>query len=84
VLNLSPAVADELSYTGGVKGVIVSAVADGSNASEIFAKGDLIVSVNGTAIDSTERLASVAAASARTWDLTTKRGGRTMRQRLSG
>ncbi len=84
VLNLSPAVADELSYEGDAKGVIVSDVADGTNASEAgFAKGDLIVSVNGTAIDSTERLAGVAGAAGRSWDLTIKRDGHTIRQRLS-
>ena len=85
VLNLSPAVADELSYPEASKGVVVSDVADGSNAADAgFAKGDLIVTVNGTAIDSTARLASVAADSGRSWDLTIKRGGRTIRQRLSG
>jgi Do/DeqQ family serine protease len=85
VLNLSPAVADELSFTGGTTGVIVGDVTDGSNAASAgFAKGDVIVSVNGTMIDSTQRLASVATMSGRTWDITIKRGGRTIRQRLSG
>jgi Do/DeqQ family serine protease len=85
VLNLSPAVADELSYPGPAAGVIVSAVADGSHASDLgFAAGDLIVAVNGTAIDSTQRLVDVASHAGHSWDLTLKRNGQTIRQRLSG
>jgi Do/DeqQ family serine protease len=85
VLNLSPAVADELSYNGDLKGVIVGDVTDGSPASQAgFQKGDVILLVNGTAIDTTKRLADVAAASSRTWDLTIRRGGQKIRQRFSG
>ena len=85
VLNLSPAVADELSYHGEPKGVVVSDVADGSNASEIgFIRGDIIAKVNDVTIDSTAKLASVAGGSSRSWDLTIKRNGRTIQQRFSG
>ncbi len=52
VLNLSPAVAEELSYQGKPDGVIVSDVAGGSNADNAgFRRGDVIVSVNGVTID---------------------------------
>jgi Do/DeqQ family serine protease len=85
VLNLPPAVADELLYRGLATGVIISAVADGSNASDLgFATGDLIVAVNGTAIDSTQRLLDVASHAGHSWDLTLKRNGQTIRQHLSG
>ena len=84
VLNLSPAVADELSYSGDPKGVIVGDVTDGSPASEAgFQKGDVILQVNGTVIDSTKRLADIAAATSRAWDLTIRRGGQKIRQRFS-
>ena len=43
VLNLSPAVADELSYAGDMQGVIVGDVSDGSPAAQAgFQKGDVI------------------------------------------
>jgi len=84
VLNLSPAVADELSYTGDAKGVIVGDVSDGSPASQAFQKGDVILLVNGTAIDSTKRLADIAATSSRTWELIIRRGGQKIGLRIQG
>jgi Do/DeqQ family serine protease len=83
VLNLSPAVAEELAYKGDPSGVIVSEVAGGSTAEEAgFQKGDVIVEVNGTRIDSTKRLAGAAAAAARVWQLTVERNGRLIRSEL--
>ena len=83
VLNLSPAVAEELSYKGDPSGVIVSEVADGSVADQAgFQKGDVIVEVNGTRIDTTKRLAGAAAAGSRFWQLTVLRNGRLIRSEL--
>ena len=83
VLNLSPAVAEELGYKGDPSGVIVSEVAGGSTAEEAgFQKGDVIVDVNGSRIDSTKRLAGLAAASTRTWQLTVQRNGQRIRSQL--
>jgi Do/DeqQ family serine protease len=77
VLNLSPAVADELSFPGDPRGVIVGDVSDGSPASDLgFQRGDVIASVNGTAIESTKQLADLASAAKRRWDLRFSRGGR--------
>jgi len=85
VLNLSPAVAEELAYDGGSKGVIVAGVAEGSNAAhEGFARGDVIVNINGVAIETTRRLADVLGEPVRYLDLTMLRGGHTIRQRLNG
>ncbi len=57
VVNLSPAVADELGYSGDPSGVIVDDVADGSPAAYAgFQRGDVIADVNGTNIDSTKTL----------------------------
>jgi Do/DeqQ family serine protease len=79
VLNLSPAVADELSFGGSPKGVIVGDVSDGSPAADAgFQKGDVIASVNGTAVDSTRQLADIAAASRRRWDLVVSRDGKSI------
>jgi S1-C subfamily serine protease len=85
VLNLSPAVAEEFSYTGDYKGVIVSAVDPGSNAERAgFDRGDVISEVNRVAIMSTEALASVGGQSARRWDMVVRRGGRSMQLSFRG
>jgi S1-C subfamily serine protease len=85
VFNLSPAVADELSYDGEVKGVIVGDVADGSNAAEAgFQRGDVLATLNGVAIDTTKQLAEAVAAKVRYFDLTVKRAGRSIRLRMPG
>jgi S1-C subfamily serine protease len=81
--NLSPAVAEELSYKGDPAGVIVSEVADGSIADQAgFQKRDVIVEVNGTRIDTTKRLTAVAASGPRFWQLTVLRNGRLIRSQL--
>ena len=85
VLNLSPAVADEFGYQGTPKGVIVSEVVDGSNAADVgFQKGDVIVSLNGTAIDSTEIFESVLAGHRRYYDMKLKRDGDIKQARVPG
>ena len=85
VLNLSPAVAEELSYPDTSKGVIVSDVANGSNAAKAgFRRGDVIASINGQAIESTTRLAEVLAAPVPYIELAVKRGGQLIRLRMSG
>ncbi len=86
VLNLSPAVTEELSLPAeSAKGVIVSNVASGSLADRIgFEKGDILVSVNDTPIDSTRKLDEVAGGAPRVWDLAVKRGGSVLRRRLPG
>jgi Do/DeqQ family serine protease len=83
VLNLSPAVAEELGYKGDPSGVIVSEVAGGSNAEEAgFQKGDVIVEVNGSRIDNTRRLAEAAGAATRFWQLTVERNGQRIRSQF--
>jgi Do/DeqQ family serine protease len=85
VLNLSPAVAEELSYRGDPQGVIVSDVASGSNADQAgFHKGDVVVDVNGVAIDTTKRLQGVAAEPSRVWQLVIQRDGQVIRSVLRG
>ncbi len=76
VVNLSPAVAEEMSYVGDPKGVIVSDVASGSIAEQAgFQRGDVVVDVNGTPIDTSRRLRAATAVSSRVWQLTIQRHG---------
>ena len=80
VLNLSPAVADEMLYTGNPSGVIVSGVSDNSPASGAgLRRGDVIVKLNGVSIDTTRQLARVAGQNTNYWDLVIDRGGKQLR-----
>ncbi len=76
VLNLSPAVADEMLYAGTPSGVIVAAVSANSPANVAgIQRSDIIVKLNGVAIGSTRELARVAGQNTGFWDLIIDRGG---------
>jgi Do/DeqQ family serine protease len=80
VANLSPAVAEELAYDGDPNGVIVEAVGSGSVADDAgLARGDVVLEVNGVAIDTTRTLAKVCAQQQRYWQITIKRNGQVIR-----
>ncbi len=85
VMNLSPAVIEELSLDGVREGVVVAAVNDRSTASQVgLQKGDLIVAVNGQKIATTRDLEKACSERSRWWDLTIRRGGDTIRTQLGG
>jgi Do/DeqQ family serine protease len=87
VVNLSPAVVEELGYTGpAMAGVVVSDIKPNSSAAFAgFRRGDVIVDVNGAKIDTTKRLADVAQQQrVSQWALTILRGDQTIRQQFRG
>ena len=85
VMNLSPAVTEELSLQGAGEGVVVAAVGDGSTAAQVgVQKGDVVVAVNGRKIATTRDLEKACAERARWWDLIIRRGGETIQTRLGG
>ncbi len=89
VMNLSPAVAEELSIETDADevetGVVVADVAADSLAANFGVhKGDIIVEVNGAAIKTTADLEEVCSQKARYWDLTISRGGQLIRTRIAG
>jgi Do/DeqQ family serine protease len=85
IVNLSPAVADELRLDNASEGVAVSDVAEGSVAQTIgFRRGDIIASVNDKKIATTRDLDRVSSERARTWRIVIKRGGREMSVVLRG
>jgi len=85
VVNLSPAVAEELAYQGDPTGVIVADVAQGSPAARTGLRpGDVIRDVNGTSIESTRQLVAATAERARLWNMIIERDGRLIRSRISG
>lgn len=80
VMNLSPAVAEELRLPFDLEGVVISDVADGSPAARVgFQKGDHVMEINGTAVDRTATLKQLALSDPPVWRLVIERGGRLMR-----
>ncbi|MDD3445995.1 MAG: PDZ domain-containing protein, partial [Zavarzinia sp.] len=77
VVNLSPAVAEEIGRDTGDKGVVIAEIEGGSPADRVgFKVGDRIVAVNTVAIESTKDLVDTIAQPSRAWRLTIERGGR--------
>jgi Do/DeqQ family serine protease len=88
VMNLSPAVAEELSLQidpdGAAEGVIVTDVAADSLAANLgVQKGDLVVEVNGAPIKTTRDLEKAASQRVRLWELTISRGGQLIQSRVA-
>jgi Do/DeqQ family serine protease len=77
VVNLSPALAEEMSLGSGLTGVAVAEVASGSIAERLgFQKGDVVRQVNNAKITSTRDLERVAASGeSRYWKVTIERDG---------
>jgi len=85
VANLSPALADQLRIDSASEGVAIVEVSDGSVAANLgFKPGDLIVSVNGERIDSTQDLERAIRNPKRLWRVTIQRGGQQISVVLSG
>ncbi len=80
VINLSPAVADELGLDpfAAKGGVLVSKVQEGVAASLGLQPGDVIKEVNGKVITSTAQLQGVLAAGGASWRFSVVRNGQTM------
>lgn len=87
VMNLSPAVADQLGLPLDdiQPGVVVSDITDGTPAKRVgFQKKDLIMVFNGTDVKSTEQLAELVATEATSYKITLKRGTRIINIILNG
>ena len=85
VANLSPALADEMHLDPNAQGVVISDVADGSEAQSIgFQKGDIIVAVNNQKIEKPADLERVAGTGSRQWRITLMRGGQQISVMFSG
>ncbi|MFG1480693.1 Do family serine endopeptidase [Xanthobacter sp. V4C-4] len=85
VVNLSPAVAEELRVDGAASGVVIAEVAEGAPAAAAgFKPGDVIVEVNGAKVGRTRELEEITRTPARAWRITVIRGGRTISALLPG
>ncbi|QFR32158.1 DegQ family serine endoprotease [Ancylobacter sp. TS-1] len=85
VVNLSPAVMEEMRTMGATKGVVITAVEEGSPAQRTsFKPGDVILDINGTPIATTADLQRITRTPSRAWRVTLQRGGRVISALLPG
>jgi len=83
VAELSPRLAQRLGIRTDVKGVTVVDINRNSPAAGFgFQPGDIVREVNGTTIDSAEKLAEVSQQNTRWWRFTVERNGQILRQVL--
>lgn len=76
VVNISPAVIEEMSVQGASAGVAVAEVEDGSLAQQLnLQRGDIVLAVNDQKIATTRDLEKITGARAYYWKITLARGG---------
>jgi Do/DeqQ family serine protease len=81
VVNLSPAVAEELGIETTSGGVIITEITDGSIAQRVGLKpGDRVKALNDRNIDTTRALDAANGARERIWELTIQRGDQVLTQ----
>ncbi len=83
VANLSPAVADELGLPANLEGVVAVKLEKGP-ATRFLKRGDIILELNGTAIDSVATLKEMLEANDGFWRIAVKRGGRVIKLAIGG
>jgi Do/DeqQ family serine protease len=85
VVNLSPAVAEELRIDSEAEGVVIIGVESGSSANVLgFRPGDIVLAVNGEKISRTRDLERIAGRANRQWNITILRGGQQLNVTLRG
>jgi len=75
VMNMSPAVADELAIEQGQGGVIVAEVPQGVFAAQFLKTGDYIVGINGREVDSVASLRTMVGTQPDRWSVSVRRDG---------
>ena len=77
LVNMSPAVADELQIEVADDGVVVADLEDRSVAASVgFEKGDQVVAINGERVASTRDAERMIGRNSGYWEITISRGGR--------
>jgi S1-C subfamily serine protease len=85
VMNVSPAVIEELSLANAHEGVVVAEVTEGSTAANVgVLKGDIVIAVNGQKIATTRDLEKASAAHPGFWKVTIGRGGEVIQTMIGG
>ena len=76
VANISPALAEEMSFKADLTGVVVAEVASGSIAERLgFQKGDVVRQVNGANVSTTRELERAASGGSGYWKVSIERDG---------
>jgi Do/DeqQ family serine protease len=79
--NLSPRLADELRMPAASQGVVITQINRGSPAARVgFRPKDIIVAVNGTAVDKSTTLETIAKEDPSLWRVEIERDGQRIRQ----
>jgi Do/DeqQ family serine protease len=85
VVNLSPAVAEEMSIQGATQGVVLQDVPDDSPASRVgFQPGDVILAVNGRKVETTRDLDRTMRGRSSYWQITLDRKGQVVTTMFGG
>jgi Do/DeqQ family serine protease len=85
VVNMSPAVAEEIGVESGGEGVVVSEVEEGSNAQQVgFQKGDVILQINNDRPATSKDVERLTQGRSMRWLLQISRGGQVFTQQLFG
>ena len=85
VANLSPALAEEISFDTDSSGVVVMRIKRGSPADRIgLEPGDILLRLNGLEIGSVAKLRQVIKREYATWRIEIVRGGRTLQLTIRG
>ncbi|QRG09716.1 Do family serine endopeptidase [Xanthobacter dioxanivorans] len=85
VVNLSPAVAEELKVDSNVTGVVIYEVDDNTPAAAAgFRSGDVIIEVNGAKVGRTRDLEQIVRTPMRAWQVKVERAGRVITALLPG
>ena len=85
VVNLSPALAEEISFDTDDSGVVVMRVKRGSPADRIgLEPGDILLRLNGTEIDSVSKLREMVRRGYSNWRIEIVRGGGTLQLVIRG
>ena len=79
VMNLSPALAEELAIDASADGVVVGEIEEGSTAARIgFQKGDIIQALNGERMVNSRDVETALKERKRAWEVTISRGGQSV------
>ncbi|MFO1167039.1 MAG: DegQ family serine endoprotease [Rhodoblastus sp.] len=85
VVNISPATAEEFSVEGVAQGVVISQIKPDSQAAALnFQKGDVVLSVNDTKIETTRDLEKTVGGRHYYWKISISRGGQVLTSVFGG
>jgi len=85
VVNLSPAVSEELGLEGARSGVVVADLDEGSNAASLnLQKGDIVLAINDAKIATTRDLEKATSGNHYFWKISVGRGGQVLTTLVGG